>query len=140
MRFLNVAIAVVVNNLSVLSFGGKVMRFLVEYIMIAEQFPAYEVSRAIGISGSEVVNAGDIIRHGESDKVIRVETDTSITYTTGYIETLEMERAIDVMFDMLNDKKDIIKHYIEKYDLCSKFCIVLCLTDNPIMYMPKRFI
>lgn len=116
------------------------MKILVEYIIIGDEFPVQEVSEVIGIKDCEIVKTGDVVYYGEKNKGYRVETDTSITYTTGYIDTIDMRLPIDIMTDMLGEKRDIIKHYIEKYSLTSKFCIVLCLSDNPIMMMSERFI
>ncbi len=116
------------------------MKILVEYIIIGDEFPVQEVSEAIGIKDCEIVKTGDVVYYGENNKGYRVETDTSITYTTGYIDTIDMRLPVDIMTDMLSEKKNIIKYYIEKYSLESKFWITLCLSDNPIMMMSERFI
>lgn len=41
---------------------------------------------------------------------------------------------------MLYPKQQEIKECIEEYNLCSVFCVVINLTDNPIISFPKEFI
>lgn len=116
------------------------MKILVEYILIKEYFPAEEVHQAIDIESCEIIHAGDEIRYGTNGQGKRIETHTSITYSTGYMDTSEMELVLKAMFDMLNEKKELIQYYIQKYALTSKFWITINLSENPIMYIPQEFV
>ncbi len=47
---------------------------------------------------------------------------------------------IKILYEYLLPKEWIIKECIEEFGLSSKFCIVINLTDNPIIFLPRNFV
>lgn len=115
------------------------MRILVEYLLVGDDFPIDVMATEIGINDCEISYIGDSVYGGPHKNLfIRNEECSSILYSTGYIETMETEIPLRMLYDILYEKKDIILKYIEKYSLESKFCITLCLSDNPEIMIPKE--
>jgi|GEM_PF-436056 len=117
------------------------MEIMVEFIMFKEgEFPVDEVKTQIDIAKCKINKKGDLIRFGEYKQLSRIETHTIIEYTTGYIETINVEEPIKIMYDMLLPREKQIVECVEKYDLTAKFCVVINLTDNPAILLSCEFI
>lgn len=115
------------------------MEIMVEFILFSSDFPVEEVYKKIGIEGESqrlmkasfpTLSNGNYIR----------EKECSITYSTGYIATIDVDDPIESIFNMLHSREDQIIRCINAYQLQSKFCVVINLTDNPIIELSKKFI
>lgn len=115
------------------------MEIMVEYILFSPDFPIEEVYKKIGIEGESqrlreasfpTLSNGNYVR----------EKECSITYSTGYIETINVDDPIERIFNMLHSQEEQIIKCIKAYQLQSKFCIVINLTDNPSIELSKKFI
>ena len=115
------------------------MEIVVEFILFSSEFPVEEVYKKIGIEGESqrlreasfpTLSNGNYVR----------EKECSITYSTGYIETINVDDPIERIFNMLHSQEEQIINCIKEYQLQSKFCIVINLTDNPIIELSKKFI
>lgn len=113
---------------------------MVEFILISEDFPAKELNEQLGIENCEIDHRGDVKFFGQDKQHKRIETHTSITYSTGYIETNEVSVPLQQMYDMLISSKRLIREYIEKYKITAKFWITLDLTESPVIEISKEFI
>lgn len=116
------------------------MEIMVEFFLISEDFPADEVSAYIGIGNCKILKRGDLIFSSYNNKFIRIETHTSIEYTTGYVETISVEEPIKIMYNTLLPRKNQILECIERHELAAKFCVVINLTDNPEISLSREFI
>jgi len=117
------------------------MEIMVEFIMLSEEdFPADEVSTQIGIDGCKIDKKGDTVFMGQYKQLSRIETHTSIMYSTGYIETIDVEVPIKMMYDMLFHRERKIAKNVQKYKLDTLFCVVINLTDNPSIVLSPEFI
>ena len=116
------------------------MQIMIEFILIAEEFPVDEVSACIGIDSCKIDKKGDVIHMGQYKQLTRIETHTSILYSTGYIETIAVEEPIEIIYNMLLPREKQIVECIENYNLDAKFCVVINLTDNPAIELSREFI
>ncbi len=116
------------------------MEIMVEFIMFTEDFPVEEISAQIGIDSCKIVKKGDVRYMGQFKQLSRIETHTSIMYSTGYIQTVDVKVPIRKICDMLLSREKQILEYIERYKLNTRFCVVINLTDNPIIELSREFI
>ena len=116
------------------------LEIMVEFIMFAEEFPVDEVNVYIGIGDCKIDKKGDVILMGQYKQLSRIETHTSILYSTGYIETTSTTEPIKKIYDTLAPRKMQILESINQYGLTSKFCIVINLSDNPEISLSQKFI
>lgn len=116
------------------------MEIMVEFILWSDTFPVYQFIEKIDIPYSEKLIKDEIRYIGPDKNIPKVNETSSITYATGYIETVEVKKPLDIMYNMLSVKQDLLIELIEKYNLNSKFCIVINLTDNPIIDLSNKFI
>jgi hypothetical protein len=116
------------------------MEIMVEFIMFAEEFPVDKVRDRIGIDGCKIDKKGDVALMGQYKQLSRIETHTSILYTTGYIETIDVKDPIEQIHDMLLPREKEITECVEKYSLTAKFCVVINITDNPAISLSREFI
>ncbi len=116
------------------------MEVMVEFIMYKEEdFPVDKIIEKIELN-SEVSRKGDVIFYGQNKQLSRVESHTSIMYSTGYIETINVKESIEKIYSMLHSRQKQIVEAIEEYNLYTKFCIVINLTDNPAVELSNKFI
>ena len=99
-----------------------------------------DLSQAIGIFPVECESIGDIKRYGALKKFERVVDTSSLMYSTGYIDTIETEFAINKMINIIEPKLSKIVNIIDKYELNVKFCIVIALSEKPIIVLPSTFV
>lgn len=116
------------------------MTIMVEFIIFADDFPIDIVAEKIGIDNYEYTIKGDIAFCGENKKIQRKEDCNSILYSTGYIDTNDVKKPIENMYKMLSPAAEQISDCVERYQLNAKFCIVINLTDNPVIELPYEFI
>ena len=99
-----------------------------------------DLSRAIGIFPVKCESIGDVKRIGPFKQSERVVDTSSLLYSTGYIDTIEVETAINKMVDMIAPKLSEIVSLVDEYRLNAKFCIVIALSESPIIVVPSDFI
>lgn len=116
------------------------MAIMTEFILYADDFPVDEAIKIIGINKYECEKNGDVIFYGENKDLQRTADCSSITYSTDYIETNDINRSVEIMLKMLSPVSEKISQCIEEYKLTSKFCIVINLTDNPMIELSEEFI
>lgn len=115
------------------------MRIMIEFVLFSPDFPIEEVYKKIGLKGEQQRLSKAIFPTLSNGSYIR-EKECSITYSTGYIETINVDNPLGRIFNMLHSQEDEIINCIKEYGLQSKFCIVINLTDNPIIELSKRFV
>ncbi len=115
------------------------MEIMVEFILFSPDFPVEEVYRQIGLDG-EIQRLSEksfpVFPNGTHVR----EKESSITYSTGYIETIELGDTADKLIDMLCPREEQILNCIKTYQLQAMFCIVINLTENPIIELSSRFV
>lgn len=115
------------------------MKIMVEFILVSSDFPVEEVYNQIGLEGEwQRLNEARFPTLSNG-KYVR-DKECSITYSTGYIETIDVGDPIERIFNLLHSRERQIMNYIKAYQLQSKFCIVINLTDNPIIELPRKFV
>lgn len=114
------------------------MKIMVEYLLVSSSFPTQEVYEAIGLNGIQKQEEEITIPTMCGKNYIR-EKSSSITYSTGYIETLDVRIPLEKLYNLLLDREEQIIKYINKYNIQSRFCIIINLTDNPIIQIPHKF-
>ena len=98
------------------------------------------IKRSIDIFPVEQETIGDIKRYGKAKKLQRIIETSSLLYSTGYIDTIEVEVAAKKMTSMLKQNLQNIVDAVDKYCLHAKFCIVINLSQKPIIALPSDFI
>lgn len=116
------------------------MEIMVEFILFSEKFPIDEVYEKIGIVEGKKEDREEAQFETLSGGVYIREKECSVTYFTGYIETIDVEEPVKKIYDMLLPHEKEIAECIEKYRLNAKFCVVINLSDNPIIGLSKEFI
>lgn len=99
-----------------------------------------DLSQAIGIFPVECKSVGDVKHYGAFKNFERVVGTSSLMYSTGYIDIIEVEFAINKMISIIEPKLSEIVSIVDKYGLNVKFCIVVALSEKPIIVMPSTFI
>lgn len=115
------------------------MDIMVEFLLVSSSFPLKEVYDTIGIEGETKRIDEAIISTASNGSYVR-EKACSITYSTGYLKTIDVEEPIKQIISLLHLREEQIIQCIEKFKLQSRFCIVINLTDNPIIQLPQNFI
>lgn len=115
------------------------MEIMVEFILVSHDFPLEEVYEKIGLDGKKEHFKEAIFRTMSDEKYLR-EEHHCITYSTGYIETIDVGEPVEQIFKILHSREKTIVQCIEEFKLQSKFCIVINLTDNPIIDLKSKFI
>ena len=116
------------------------METMVEFILVKEDFPIDEVYEKIGIAGGTKESLEKKIFGTLLGENYDRAKECSITYSTGYFETIDVETPIKKIYTMLFPVKKQIIECIKTYELQPKFCIVINLTGNPIINLPNEFI
>lgn len=116
------------------------MNIVIEFILYADDFPIDIVTKEIGINNFVYSKKGDIIYYGEKKQLHRVEDCTSIVYSVNSTDTNDLTESIQQMCDLLKPASASIITCMEKYNLTAKFCIVINLSDNPVIELSQEFI
>lgn len=116
------------------------MTIMVEFVIFADDFPIDIVAEKIGIDNYEYTKKGDIVFYGENKELHRKEDCTSILYSTGYVDTNDVKKPIENMYKMLLPVCKQISDCVDRYKLNTKFCIVINLTDNPVIELSQEFV
>lgn len=98
------------------------------------------ISQLIDIFPVEKESIGDIKYFGETNNFKREVDISSLMYSTDYIKTDEVEVAIKNMIRFIKPKLHNIIAAVHRYNLMSKFCIVISLSEKPIIFLSKEFI
>lgn len=116
------------------------MKIMVEFILWSDNLPVDKVINEIGIHYTEKLIKDEIRLIGPQKNIPKVNETSSITYSTGYVKSIDVKRPIEIMYNMLYKHQKAIVKIIEKYNINPKFCIVINLTDNPIIELSNKFI
>lgn len=115
------------------------MAITIEFIIFASIFPIEEVYEYIGLEGNrKMLDEKRFVTLGNG--YYTREQEASITYTTGSVETIDVNDAVKKIYDIVHPKETEIIDCINKYKLQSMFCIVLNLSDNPIVSLSREFV
>lgn len=98
------------------------------------------VSEFINIFPVNKESIGDTVYFGETKNFKREVDISSLMYSTEYIKTDEVEVAIKNMIRLIKPKLHNIIAAVHRYNLTSKFCIVISLPEKPIIFLSKEFI
>ncbi len=115
---------------------------MVELILWTEnpEIDIDNISRIINIYPVEKESMGNIKYYGELKNLNRVIDASSLVYSTGYINTIEVEQAIRKMINIIKPKFNNLLSIINKYSLNTKFCIVIVLDEKPVISIPLDII
>ncbi|WP_339171349.1 DUF4279 domain-containing protein [Solibacillus sp. FSL R5-0691] len=96
--------------------------------MFGEDFPLEEFTREIGIIPTEAYKKGEEVIRGKT-KHIRFET--AWEYGLDYKMTNYPEEQIHTIVNILYNSIDIIKKYVDTYNLKCKLVTVVCFNREP---------
>lgn len=115
---------------------------MVELILWTEnpQIDIENISKIINIYPVEKESIGDIKYYGEFKNLKRVIDASSLVYSTGYINTKEVEQAFRKMLSIIKPKLDDFIGIINKYNINTKFCITIALDEEPIVSIPPDIV
>ena len=115
------------------------MGIMIEFILFSPSFPVEEVYDQIGLAG-EMQQLSEMTFSTLSNGSYVREKESSITYSTGYVETVDVGDLTEKIFNILHSREKYIINCINTYHLHSKFCVVINLTENPIIELSEKFI
>lgn len=98
------------------------------------------ISQIINIFPVEKESIGDIKYYGELNNFKRIVDTSSLMYSTGYINTIEVEYAIKKMFSLIKPNLNNLICIVNEYNLNTKFCIVIDSREKPIISIPADII
>ncbi len=75
------------------------MDIMVEFILVSRDFPIEEVYNKIGLNGTKEHCKNTILQTMSDEKYVR-EEECSITYSTGYIDTINVNEHIEQIFNL----------------------------------------
>ncbi|MEK4092135.1 MULTISPECIES: DUF4279 domain-containing protein [unclassified Viridibacillus] len=105
-----------------------------------DNFPLEEVTNGLDVEPTETYKKGDVIKTFAT-KILR-RKETSWTLSTGYQESLDINKQLDVILKSLKEKTKELLQLKKKYDLQFQFMIVIEIENNdkPAMYLQKNII
>lgn len=115
------------------------MNIKIEFVLFSRKFPIDLVYETIGVTGYKNITKKTKFNTLSNDEYIK-DDEYSITYSAETTDTIDVNAAINKMYNMLIEHKLSIKECIESYNLTAKFYIVINLSDNPIMEISNKFI
>ena len=98
------------------------------------------ISQIINIFPVEKESIGDIKYYGELKTFKRIIDVSSLMYSTNYINTIEVEDAIQKMISIIKPNLNNLISIVNEYSLNTKFCIVINLHEKPIISIPTDII
>ena len=115
---------------------------MVEFVLWSNrpEIPMDHISQTIGIFPVDQEVIGDIKYYGQFKNLRRVVDTSSLLYSTDYINTVEVEFAIRKMINIIEPQLDKLEELVNRYNLNVKFCVVIQLTQKPIIVIPSDFI
>lgn len=115
---------------------------MVEFTLWTEnpEIDINEISQIINIFPVEKESIGDIIYYGELKDFKRIVDVSSLMYSTGYINTIDVEYAIKKMISIIKPNLHNLISIINKYGLNTKICIVIDLQEKPIISISSDII
>lgn len=99
-----------------------------------------EIEKTIKMQAISLEVMGDIKKYGEKKELTRMIDVSSLTYSTKYVDTIDVEKAIAVMLEMIEPSLEVISEIVKVNSLNAKFCIVINSSEQPIMSIPSKFI
>lgn len=115
------------------------MEIKVEFYLFASDFPVEKVYNLVGLKGKcQRLEEAKFVKMS-NDCYIR-QAESSITYSTGYVNTIEVCKLLEQMYAMLHPCEEMIIKCVDEYQLQSKFCIVMNITENPIIELSHEFV
>ena len=99
-----------------------------------------DLSQSIGIFPVECESIGDVKHYGKDKSLERTVDTSSLLYSTGYIDTVEVESAVNKMVGIIKPRLNEVIGAVDKYGLNVKFCIVISLSEKPIIMLSAEFI
>ncbi len=116
------------------------MEIKCEFILVSERFPVKRVYQKIGISSGELHTNEETIIKTIANEEFRKPPETSITYSTTSLGTIQILDVVKEMVAIIYPKRHIIRKLTKKYGVSTSFCITLNITEEPEMFLPKDFI
>lgn len=115
---------------------------MIEFILWTEdpEIDIDSISGIINILPVEKESMGAVKYYGEFKNLKRVVDASSLVYSTGYINTTEVEQALREMIKIIKPEFNNLLGIVNKYNLKTKFCIVTALNEKPIIYIPSDII
>lgn len=115
---------------------------MTEFILWSDnpETPINHISQSIDILPVEQEVIGDIKYYGEFKNLERIVDASSLMYSTGYIDTIEVEVALHKMINIIEPRLQKIEELVNQYNLNAKFCVVINLSQKPIIIIPSNFI
>ena len=109
----------------------------IEFCIKGENINPADITKIIEISPSRSYSKGDQIKN---KPVFRDHSLWEIE--TGFQLSFDVNNQLEIMIDMLNNKKDLIKKLTLKYDILISFIIVINFInqDKPAIYLNKEVI
>ena len=99
-----------------------------------------EISDEIDIKPTEIIHEGDIIMTGPTKNIKQIQKDNMLTYSTEYINTIDVNDLTGKMLNTWEMEKVKLKKYVDNKNLHIKICLTMNLSENPILYFSKEFI
>ncbi len=102
-------------------------RIMVEMIFWTrnEDVPIRELGQSIGIFPVECRKMGEVRYVGPMKNHELINEESSLLYSTGYVETIEVLPVIKKMMNIIKPKEELIVDAVKKYELNARFCIVI---------------
>lgn len=98
-----------------------------------------EVCKSINLYPVEKESMGAVKFYGESKQMKRIVDVSSLMYSTDYIETIEVECAVNKMISMIQPRIHDLISAVNQYNLHAKFCVVINVSEKPIIILPSEF-
>lgn len=117
-------------------------KIMVEFTLWTEnpEIDIDNISRIINIFPVEKESIGDIKYYGELKNFSRIVDVSSLMYSTGYIDTIEVEYAIKKMVSIIKPNLHNLISIVNEYSLNTKICIVMNLQEKPIISISSDII
>lgn len=116
------------------------MGIKVEFILYGDDFPVNELAAELKIQNPIMETKGQIRRIGPNSIEGRIIECTSLMYETDYVDTIDVDVPLNIIYNAISPNVEKIKEYIHKYQLSAKFVVVINLSENPIMSLSAKFI
>ena len=126
-----------------MNYRGLFMnRIMIEFTLWTEnpEVDIDNINQIIDIFPVEKESIGDIKYYGEKNKLKRYADVSSLMYSTGYINTIEVEYALKKMLSLISPSISNLINIVNEYKLNSKFCIVIDTIEKPIISIPSDII
>nr|WP_294670244.1 DUF4279 domain-containing protein [uncultured Ruminococcus sp.] len=117
-------------------------KMMIEFTLWTEN-PEVDIdslSQIIDIFPVEKESIGDIKYYGKESNLKRIVDVSSLMYSTGYVNTIEVEYALEKILNLIKPNLKNIISVINDYSLNAKFCIIVDTEEKPIISIPSYII